>query len=59
MSKDTKFEVLLADRLQDELANESEEAGYDPTLELDLRGSAFDYIMAGKVFKYAEEKSRA
>lgn len=34
-------------------------SGYDSTLKLDARADSFEYIMYGKIFKYAEEKSRA
>lgn len=54
-----KFEILLADRLYEDAADESEVPGYDPSRELDSRAASFEYIMHGKIFKYAEEKSRA
>lgn len=54
-----KFEILLADRLYEDAADESEVAGYDPSRPLDSRAQSFEYIMHGKIFKYSEEKSRA
>lgn len=59
MKEGDKFEVLLADRLYEDAQDESEIPGYDPTRQLDSRADSFEYIMHGKIFKYAEEKSRA
>lgn len=38
---------------------DSEVAGYDSSVPLDSRAESFEYIMHGKIFKYAEEKARA
>lgn len=59
LAEGTKFEILLADRLQQDIADSSELSGYDPNLVPDDRAKSFEYIMYGKIFKYAEEKSRA
>lgn len=34
-------------------------ATYDPTLPLGETADEFEYIMYGRIFKFAEEKSRA
>lgn len=59
MKEGCKFEVLLADRLNESPADESDIPGYDPSTELDERARNYEYIMRGKIFKYAEEKARA
>lgn len=47
-----KIEVVLTNTLSE---NGQEEEGYDPTQSLGERGNAYEYIMHGTVFKYAEE----
>lgn len=54
-----KFEILLSDRLHENPSVDTEVGGYDPSQELDSRAESFEYIMHGKIFKYAEEKARA
>lgn len=59
MREGDKFEVMLSDRLNEASGGFNELPGFDPTRKLDARADEYGYIMQGKVFKYAEEKTRA
>lgn len=54
-----KIEILLTERLREGPPDPEETAGYDPTRPLGDRADKFEYIMTGRVFKFAEEKARA
>jgi DNA-directed RNA polymerases I, II, and III subunit RPABC3 len=51
-------EVLLATQLG-EAGTDSTGAGYDPTRKLPQRADDYEYIMYGKIYKYAETGGRA
>lgn len=59
MNEGDKFEIMLSDRLNESADDMDDSTGYDPTRPLDSRANRYEYIMHGKIFKYAEEKARA
>ena len=59
MREGDKFELLLSDRLNPNDAEVEEIPGYKAMKELGRRADEFEYIMHGKIFKYAQEKSKA
>lgn len=52
-----RVRLLLASKLGADA--ESSLPGYDPSHPLPPRADAFDYVMFGKIFKYAEAKGKA
>lgn len=59
VSEGDKIELLLTEQLRQDGADGDESAGYDPTRELGVPADQFDYVMYGRIFKFAEEKTRA
>lgn len=57
MSEGDKFQLLLADTLEE--AGSQGETGYDPTRDASIRLQQYDYVMHGKIFKYAEDGGKA
>jgi DNA-directed RNA polymerases I, II, and III subunit RPABC3 len=55
-----RVRLLLASKLGGDGADGTVEVdGYDPSRRLPDRADAFDYIMFGKIYKYAETKGKA
>lgn len=61
ISEGDKIELLLTEELRPGGADTVEDgvAVYDPTMPLGETADQFEYIMHGRIFKFAEEKSRA
>lgn len=61
ISEGDKIELLLTEQLNGTGTEVTEEGVtvYDPTVPLGSLADTFDYIMHGRIFKFAEEKSRA
>lgn len=61
ISEGDKIELLLTEELRPGGADSTEDGVpiYDPTLPLGETADRFEYIMYGRIFKFAEEKSRA
>lgn len=54
-----RLEMLLATQLGETGGDDYGAPGYDPTRKLPSRADAYDYIMYGKIFKYAESEGKA
>lgn len=54
-----RLELLLATQLGESAVDDFDGLGYDPTKKLPSRADAYDYIMYGKIFKYAETDGKA
>lgn len=56
-----KIELLLTEDLHQQTSETVDDGtvAYDPTLPLGETADEFEYIMYGRIFKFAEEQSRA
>lgn len=59
ISESDRIEILLTEQLRSGPEAADVPASYDPTIPLGEPADTFEYVMFGRIFKFAEEKNKA
>lgn len=59
VAESDRVEILLTEQLRQEADDTDADASYDPTIPLGELADTYEYIMHGRIFKFAETKNTA